>query len=92
VTVLQPWQQADIGDVTITAAPALHGVYEITFVLRSGADAVYFAGDTKLIPEVREIPRRLLGEKITQLAREVRREPGCLAFTAYQARDTEGRF
>jgi L-ascorbate metabolism protein UlaG (beta-lactamase superfamily)/pimeloyl-ACP methyl ester carboxylesterase len=59
VTVLQPWQQADIGDVTVTAAPALHGVYEITFVLRSGADAVYFAGDTRLIPELREIPRRL---------------------------------
>jgi quinol monooxygenase YgiN len=31
-------------------------------------------------------------EKITELARAVRREPGCLAFTAYQARDTEGRF
>jgi quinol monooxygenase YgiN len=31
-------------------------------------------------------------EKITELAREVRREPGCLAFTAYQARDAEGRF
>jgi L-ascorbate metabolism protein UlaG (beta-lactamase superfamily) len=59
VTVLQPWQQADIGGVTVTAAPALHGVYEITFVLRSGADAVYFAGDTMLIPELREIPQRL---------------------------------
>jgi L-ascorbate metabolism protein UlaG (beta-lactamase superfamily) len=59
VTVLQPWQQADIGGVTVTAAPALHGVYEISFVLRSGADAVYFTGDTKLIPELREIPRRL---------------------------------
>jgi L-ascorbate metabolism protein UlaG (beta-lactamase superfamily) len=59
VTVLQPWQQADIGGVTVTAAPALHGVYEITFVLRSGADAVYFAGDTLLIPELRQIPQRL---------------------------------
>jgi L-ascorbate metabolism protein UlaG (beta-lactamase superfamily)/pimeloyl-ACP methyl ester carboxylesterase len=59
VTVLQPWQQANIGDVTVTAAPALHGVYEITFVLQSGADAVYFAGDTRFIPELREIPWRL---------------------------------
>jgi quinol monooxygenase YgiN len=33
-----------------------------------------------------------LGEKIIELVREVRREPGCLAFTAYQARDAEGRF
>lgn len=31
-------------------------------------------------------------EKITVLVREVRREPGCITFTAYQARDTEGRF
>jgi quinol monooxygenase YgiN len=31
-----------------------------------------------------------LGEKIIELFHEVRREPGCLAFTAYQARDTEG--
>jgi Antibiotic biosynthesis monooxygenase len=31
-------------------------------------------------------------EKITELARAVRREPGCLAFTAYEARDTEGSF
>jgi len=31
-------------------------------------------------------------EKIIELVREVRREPGCLAFTAYQARDAEGRF
>lgn len=33
-----------------------------------------------------------LGEKIAELARQVRREPGCLTFTAYQARDTPGRF
>jgi L-ascorbate metabolism protein UlaG (beta-lactamase superfamily)/pimeloyl-ACP methyl ester carboxylesterase len=59
VTVLQPWQQADIGGVNVTAAPALHGVFEISFVLRSGADAVYFAGDTLLIPELRQIPQRL---------------------------------
>ncbi len=45
--------------MTITAASAEHGVYEVTFVLRAGADAVYFAGDTMLIPELAEIPRRL---------------------------------
>jgi hypothetical protein len=33
-----------------------------------------------------------LGEKIIELVREIRREPGCLAFIAYQARDAEGRF
>ncbi|WP_405952987.1 MBL fold metallo-hydrolase [Streptomyces prunicolor] len=59
VTALAPWQEAEVGGVTITAAPAEHGVYEVTFVLRAGADAVYFAGDTMLIPELAEIPRRL---------------------------------
>ena len=27
-----------------------------------------------------------------ELVRQVRREPGCLTFTAYQARDTQDRF
>ena len=31
-------------------------------------------------------------ERIVELVRAVRREPGCLAFTAYEARDTPGRF
>lgn len=59
VTALAPWQQAELGGVTITATPAKHGVYEVTFVLRAGSDAVYFAGDTMLIPELAEIPKRL---------------------------------
>jgi len=59
VTALAPWEQAELGGVTITATPAKHGVYEVTFVLRAGSDAVYFAGDTMLIPELFEIPKRL---------------------------------
>ncbi|XUL92851.1 MBL fold metallo-hydrolase [Streptomyces galilaeus] len=59
VTALAPWQEAEVGGVTITAAPAKHGVYEVTFVLRAGSDSVYFAGDTLLIPELAEIPERL---------------------------------
>ena len=59
VTALQPWDSVEAGGVTITAAPAKHGVYEITFVLRAGSDAVYFAGDTMLIPELSQIPERL---------------------------------
>jgi quinol monooxygenase YgiN len=31
-------------------------------------------------------------ERITELVRAVRREPGCVTFTAYEARDTPGRF
>ena len=59
VTALAPWQQVQVGGVTITATPAKHGVYEVTFVLRAGPEAVYFAGDTMLIPELGEIPQRL---------------------------------
>ncbi|GAB2539569.1 MBL fold metallo-hydrolase [Nocardia heshunensis] len=59
VTGLEEWQETEIGGVTITAVPGKHGVHEVTFVLRAGADAVYFAGDTLLIPELAEIPERL---------------------------------
>lgn len=31
-------------------------------------------------------------ERIVELVRDVRREPGCATFTAYEARDTPGRF
>lgn len=31
-------------------------------------------------------------ERIVELVRAVRQEPGCLTFTAYEARDTPGRF
>lgn len=33
-----------------------------------------------------------LRQSIAELVAHVRREPGCLAFNAYQARDTAGRF
>ncbi len=44
--------------MAITAAPAKHGVPEVTFVLRSGSEAVYFAGDplSKSSPECRSLP------------------------------------
>jgi L-ascorbate metabolism protein UlaG (beta-lactamase superfamily) len=58
VTALAPWQSATAGGVTITATPARHGVYEVTFVLSDGTSTVYFAGDTMLIPELRELPGR----------------------------------
>jgi L-ascorbate metabolism protein UlaG (beta-lactamase superfamily) len=59
VTPLDPWEDIAVGGVSITATPAKHGVPEVTFVLRSRSDAVYFAGDTLLIPELSEIPERL---------------------------------
>lgn len=55
---LKAWQSKDVGGVTVTATPAKHGVYEIGFVLQHGSKAVYFAGDTMLIPELNELPGR----------------------------------
>ena len=58
IRVLEPWQATTAGDLTVTAVPARHGVYEITFVISGGDRSVYFAGDTMLIPELRTLPDR----------------------------------
>ncbi len=58
VRVLDPWQATATKDLTITAAPAKHAVYEVTFVISGGGRSVYFAGDTMLIPELRTLPDR----------------------------------
>ncbi|GIJ46104.1 hypothetical protein Val02_29900 [Virgisporangium aliadipatigenens] len=58
VRALEPWQSARIGDLTVSAAPGLHGVYEVTFVISGGGRNVYFAGDTLLVPELRTLPER----------------------------------
>jgi L-ascorbate metabolism protein UlaG (beta-lactamase superfamily) len=58
VRALEPWQAAQAGDLTITAAPGKHAVYEVTFVISGGGRSVYFAGDTMLIPELRSLPDR----------------------------------
>lgn len=58
IRVLSPWQHTAVDDLTVTAAPGKHGVYEITFVISGGGRSVYFAGDTMLIPELRTLPDR----------------------------------
>lgn len=58
VTALAPWEHAEVGGVTVTAAPGKHGVYEVTFVLQGAGHTVYFAGDTMVIPELDELPDR----------------------------------
>jgi len=58
VIELQPWEQATAGEVRITAAPARHGVPEITFVIQGAGRTVYFGADTLRIPELDEVPRR----------------------------------
>ncbi|GAA3927629.1 MBL fold metallo-hydrolase [Microbacterium soli] len=52
ITPLDAWQSAQIGDITVHAAPGLHGVHEVTFIIEAGGRSVYFAGDTLLTPDL----------------------------------------
>lgn len=59
VAVLAPWQERIVKGVPITAVPGLHDIYEIGFVI-GGADedSVYFAGDSRLHPDLHAIRER----------------------------------
>ena len=59
VSVLAPWEKRRIGGATVTAVPGLHDVYEVGYVLRGGDKSVYFAGDTRLHPDLPAIKERL---------------------------------
>ena len=58
VTEMDAWEATSFGPITVTAAPGKHGVPETTYLLQAGGAAVYFGGDTLLIPELSEIGAR----------------------------------
>lgn len=58
VRELEAGDETTLGDVTVTATPGLHGVPEVTYVIRGGGRTVYFGGDTLKIPEFDELPER----------------------------------
>ncbi|MBX3205444.1 MAG: MBL fold metallo-hydrolase [Labilithrix sp.] len=58
VSVLAPWEERALGAVSVTAVPGLHDIYEIGFVVRAGDKSVYFAGDTRLHPDLAAIAER----------------------------------
>jgi L-ascorbate metabolism protein UlaG (beta-lactamase superfamily) len=58
VTVLAPWEEQKIGALSIAAVPALHDIYEIGFVVRGAHTSMYFAGDTRLHPDLPAIAER----------------------------------
>jgi L-ascorbate metabolism protein UlaG (beta-lactamase superfamily) len=58
VLVLAPWEVHTIKDVTITAVPGLHDIYEIGYVVQGGGTSVYFAGDSRLHPALPAIAER----------------------------------
>jgi L-ascorbate metabolism protein UlaG (beta-lactamase superfamily) len=55
---LVPWRAITHADVTISAVPALHDVYEISYVLEQGPQRVLFAGDTGLHDDLHAIAER----------------------------------
>jgi hypothetical protein len=58
VTEAGPWEQVTIGGLQITAAPARHGVPEITFVIQGAGKTIFFGADTQRIPGLDEVPLR----------------------------------
>ncbi len=58
VSVLAPWEERRLGEVTIAAVPGLHDIYEIGFVVRAHDKSVYFAGDSQLHPDIPAIAER----------------------------------
>jgi len=68
VRELAPWQQTQIGALTITAAPGAHGVTEVTYVLSVAGNTVYFGGDTRLTPALREIAQRFPSIQVALLS------------------------
>lgn len=62
VSVLAPWEERRIGSCTIAAVPAQHDIYEIGFVVRGSDTSVYFAGDTRLHPDLPAIAERFAPE------------------------------
>jgi L-ascorbate metabolism protein UlaG (beta-lactamase superfamily) len=58
VHVLRPWEVMRVGDATVTAVPGLHDIYEIGFVVEGAGRSVYFAGDSRLHPDLPAIAER----------------------------------
>jgi L-ascorbate metabolism protein UlaG (beta-lactamase superfamily) len=59
VAVLAPWEERTVGGARVVAVPGLHDIYEIGFVVIGPTHRVYFAGDTRLHPDLPAIRERL---------------------------------
>jgi L-ascorbate metabolism protein UlaG (beta-lactamase superfamily) len=58
VREVEPWEQVEVGPLQVTAAPAKHGVPEVTFVLQGAGRTVFFGADTLRIAQLDEVARR----------------------------------
>jgi len=58
VSGLKVWESITIGEITITAVPAIHMTVAMGYVLQSENKRVYFAGDTFYSPFMQDLGRR----------------------------------
>jgi L-ascorbate metabolism protein UlaG (beta-lactamase superfamily) len=58
VATIAPWETRTVKGVEVTAVPALHDIYEIGFVIGPAGQSVYFAGDSRLHPDLPAIAER----------------------------------
>src|SRR5258707_15428245 len=58
VIELNPWETARVGELTIPATPAEHGVPENTYIVQSPDFTIFFGADTLFIPQLREVATR----------------------------------
>jgi L-ascorbate metabolism protein UlaG (beta-lactamase superfamily) len=67
VTEVEPWEQVTVDGLRVTAAPARHGVPEITFVIQGAGKTIFFGADTLRIPGLDEVSRRFPGTDLALL-------------------------
>jgi L-ascorbate metabolism protein UlaG (beta-lactamase superfamily) len=58
VTGLEWWEATRVGDLTVTAVPAPHGVPENGYVLEADGRSVYLAGDARYFAELADVATR----------------------------------
>jgi L-ascorbate metabolism protein UlaG (beta-lactamase superfamily) len=58
IVVLRPWEAHQLRGVRVSAVPALHDIYEVGYVLEAHAQSIYFAGDTRLHPDLPALAER----------------------------------
>jgi L-ascorbate metabolism protein UlaG (beta-lactamase superfamily) len=55
---LEPWERKTIEGLTITALPAKHPVYQVGYLISGEEKNIYFAGDTRSMPELSAIAEK----------------------------------
>jgi L-ascorbate metabolism protein UlaG (beta-lactamase superfamily) len=58
LVLLRPWEAHRLRGITVTAVPGLHDIYEVGYVLQGDGQSVYFAGDTRLHPDLPALAER----------------------------------